>query len=471
MIKEIVQDRDHVKEVCEKAYQTIQDLQPSLNAVITFVDPEGQLSSLPEEGLLRGVPVAVKDNICTKGIRTTAGSLILSNFVPEYDAFVAKKLKEAGAVTICKASLDELTMGGTNGTPFTGQVFNPWDRTRIPGGSSGGSAALVAAGAVPMAIGSDTGDSIRKPAAWCGVIGVKPTYGRISRFGAIPYASSLDHVGYFTRSVEDACIALQALAGRDDQDMTSSYEPVPNYLEHLNSDMHGKKFAVLGNVLDGMVDEEVKELFLQRMEELRQKGAQVDVITMDQTLLRAVLPTYYVIANAEASSNHSNLDGLRFGRRVEGENMEEIMTRSRTEGFGPLIRRRFTIGSYVLQEENQEKLFRKAQKVRRLICEEFDRKMEGYDALLAPTSGEVAPLIQGGTSSDPLSDNNLVTEGHLDLENFNGYPSLSIPMGFVRGLPTGLSIATRPFEEQLMFDIALAVEECTGLKDVTAEVK
>ena len=222
MIKEIRENREAAAEVCRKAYADTQALQPKLNAVITFIDPEEQLASLPAEGLLRGVPVAVKDNCCTKGILTTAGSAILRDFVPPYDSTIVENLKKEGAVMICKTSMDELAMGGANTTAFTGPVHNPWDENRIPGGSSGGSVALVAAGAVPMAIGSDTGDSIRKPAAWCGVIGVKPTYGLISRYGCVPYASSLDTLGVITRSVEDACIALQAVAGRDSRDMTSA---------------------------------------------------------------------------------------------------------------------------------------------------------------------------------------------------------------------------------------------------------
>ena len=247
MIKEIRENRETAAEVCRKAYADTQALQPKLNAVITFIDPEEQLANLPAEGLLRGVPVAVKDNCCTKGILTTAGSAILRDFVPPYDSTIVENLKKEGAVMICKTSMDELAMGGANTTAFTGPVHNPWDENRIPGGSSGGSVALVAAGVVPMAIGSDTGDSIRKPAAWCGVIGVKPTYGLISRYGCVPYASSLDTLGVITRSVEDACIALQAVAGRDSRDMTSADVEIPDYLANLNSDMHGKKLAVLGN--------------------------------------------------------------------------------------------------------------------------------------------------------------------------------------------------------------------------------
>ena len=379
MIREIVKNRAQVEETCTKAYEKAKAYQDKLNAVITFVDPKEQLENLPEEGLMRGVPIALKDNVNTKGILTTAGSRILSNYVPIYDAAIAEKLKAAGAVVIAKASMDELAMGGTNKTAYIGPCLNPWDTSRITGGSSGGSAALVASGVVPMAIGSDTGDSVRKPASFCGIVGVKPTYGRISRYGIIPYSSSLDHVGYFTRSIEDACITLQVLAGRDDRDMTSSYREVPDYRALLNADMKGKKIAIFGNVLDAIANENTKALFFDLVEKLKEKGAIVDTFYFNEDLMKAMLPTYYLIANCEATSNHSNLDGIRFGVREAGDSMEEIMTNSRTKGFGPLIRKRFVIGSYGLFEENQDKLFRKAQKVRRKIVDELNVCLKDYD--------------------------------------------------------------------------------------------
>ena len=279
MIQEMVQDTSNIKERCYEALEKAKKLQPKLNDVITFVDPQEQLDNLPETGLMRGVPIALKDNVCTKGILTTAASNILKNYVPVYDAEIVTKLKNAGAVCIAKSSMDELAMGGTNLTANIGPAHNPYDVTRITGGSSGGSAALVASGVVPMAIGSDTGDSVRKPASYCGVVGVKPTYGRISRYGVIPYASSLDHVGYFTRSIEDACISLEVLAGRDDRDMTSSDREVPKYSALLNSDMHGKKIAILSNVVDSIKNKETVKLFNNLMEELRKRGAVVEEYT------------------------------------------------------------------------------------------------------------------------------------------------------------------------------------------------
>ena len=469
MIQEMVQDTSNIKERCYEALEKAKKLQPELNDVITFVDPQEQLDNLPETGLMRGVPIALKDNVCTKGILTTAASNILKNYVPVYDAEIVTKLKNAGAVCIAKSSMDELAMGGTNLTANIGPAHNPYDITRITGGSSGGSAALVASGVVPMAIGSDTGDSVRKPASYCGVVGVKPTYGRISRYGVIPYASSLDHVGYFTRSIEDACISLEVLAGRDDRDMTSSNREVPKYSALLNSDMHGKKIAILSNVVDSIKNKETVKLFNDLMEKLRKRGAVVEEYTFDEALMRAILPTYYLIANCEATSNHSNLDGIRFGVRKEGADMAEIMTNTRTEGFGPLIRRRFVIGSYGLFEENQERLFRKAQKVRRLIVDAMKECLKNYDCIIAPASGSIAPHIEGDYNEDQLSEDYLISENYMAMANFSGYPSMTVPMGFIEGCPIGVNLTTRAFDEETMFDIGKAIEEITGYKDLKVE--
>ena len=469
MIQEMVQDTSNIKERCYEALEKAKKLQPELNDVITFVDPQEQLDNLPETGLMRGVPIALKDNVCTKGILTTAASNILKNYVPVYDAEIVTKLKNAGAVCIAKSSMDELAMGGTNLTANIGPAHNPYDVTRITGGSSGGSAALVASGVVPMAIGSDTGDSVRKPASYCGVVGVKPTYDRISRYGVIPYASSLDHVGYFTRSIEDACISLEVLAGRDDRDMTSSNREVPKYSALLNSDMHGKKIAILSNVVDSIKNKETMKLFNDLMEELRKRGAVVEEYTFDEALMRAILPTYYLIANCEATSNHSNLDGIRFGVRKEGADMAEIMTNTRTEGFGPLIRRRFVIGSYGLFEENQERLFRKAQKVRRLIVDAMRECLKDYDCIIAPASGSIAPHIEGDYNEDQLSEDYLISENYMAMANFSGYPSMTVPMGFIEGCPIGVNLTTRAFDEETMFDIGKAIEEITGYKDLKVE--
>lgn len=460
--------RQRVEEALNKA----KALQPLLNAVVTFVNPQSQLDQLADkpETPMHGVPVVLKDNVCTRGIRTTASSKILDNYVPFYNAHIVDKLQQAGAIVIAKASMDELAMGGTNLTAASGPVYNPYDRSRMAGGSSGGSAALVASGVVPFAIGSDTGDSVRKPASFCGVLGMKPTYGRISRYGIIPYSSSLDHVGYFTRSALDAAQALKILAGRDDRDMTSSDREVPDYAAALNSDLRGRRVAVLGNVMEAIDNPQVKALFEQSVEALKQRGAEVRVIYLNEDLMKAILPAYYLIANCEATANHSNLDGIRFGVQQPGDSMEEVMIRSRTEGFGSLIRKRFVIGSYGLFVENQEKLFRQAQRVRRLIVEDVTRAMQDFNILIAPASGDVAPKLDDD-SRDQLSDGVLIAENHMIIGNFTGWPSCTVPMGMIDGLPVGLNMTSHAWDEQSLFDFAAAMEEITGLRDAVAEVK
>ena len=406
------------------------------NDVVTFVDPSEQLATMPKSGKMLGIPIALKDNVCTKGIKTTACSNILNDYVPIYDATIVKKLKDAGAITICKTNMDELAMGGTNLTSNIGACLK---------------------------------DSVRKPASYCGVVGVKPTYGRISRYGIIPYSSSLDHVGYFTRSIYDASVALEVLAGRDDLDMTSSNREVEAYSENLNSDIRGKKIAIFKNVYDSLTNEQTKEIFGKLLANLKAKGAIVEEVSFDEKLLKAILPTYYLIANCEATANHSNLDGIRFGVRKDGKDVEEIMINSRTAGFGSLIRKRFVIGSYGLFVENQEKLFRQAQRVRRLIVEEVKRCLDNYDCLIAPASNDIAPKLDDH-GRDELSNEYLIVENHMIIGNFTGYPSMTLPMGLIDGCPIGVNITCRPFDEQTMFNIGAGIEEITGLKDLKKEV-
>ena len=439
------------------AYSKLTEVNAKLNAVVTAVEPQ--------EGL---IPIVLKDNVNTKGILTTASCRILDNYVPIYNAHIVDRLKANNFNIIAKASMDELAMGGTNLSALTGPVCNPYDLERISGGSSGGSAVLVASGVVPCAIGSDTGDSVRKPASYCGVVGVKPTYGRISRYGIIPYSSSLDHVGYFTTNVEDACLMLKVLAGRDDRDMTSSYREVPDYLAALNSDVKGKKVLVFKNVIDAISNEAIRDLFDKVVADLRAKGAIIKEVTFDETLMKAILPTYYIIANAEATANHSNLSGLIYGHQEAGKDIDEIMTNSRTAGFGPWIKKRFVIGSYALFEENQERILRKAQKIRRLIVDEVNRELAQADILIAPAAKGVAPKIKE-ESTNELTNEYLIADNHMIIGNFAGLPSMTLPMGFVEGLPVGVNITANPFKEQGMFEVAKASEEGTGLAGLTKE--
>ena len=457
-----------VYEALEKA----KEAQARLNAAVTFVDPKEQLKELEAIGAdaaMYGMPVVLKDNVNTKGIRTTASSRILDNYIPVYNAHIVDKLQAAGAVVIAKASMDELGMGGTNRNAYTGPVNNAWDESRISGGSSGGSAALVAAGVVPFAIGTDTGDSVRKPAAYQGIIGMKPTYGRISRYGIIPYASSLDHVGYFTTSVQDTAVALEVLAGRDDRDMTSSNRAVEAYAANLNHDLRGKRIAVLDNVQEAVADPAIRENFDALMKKLEARGATVTHVRMDDKLMKALMPTYYIIANAEATANHSNLDGIRFGMREAGENVEDVMINTRTKGFCSYVRKRFVIGSYSLFVENQDKIFRKAQKVRRLIVEELNRVLANSDVVIASAAGTIAPLAEESKDSHLGADNN-VAENHMVLGNFSGYPSMTMPTGFAEGMPIGINMTAKAFDEQTLFNIGLAIEEETGLKGNDVEV-
>lgn len=438
--------------------ERIEVLQPKLNAVVSMMDHENT-----KEGKLAGVPVILKDNINTKGHRTTASSRILDNYVPVYNATIVDKLEEAGANFVCKASMDELGMGGTNKNAYTGAVHNPYDLDRISGGSSGGCAVLVAADAAPLAIGTDTGDSVRKPAAYNGIVGVKPTYGRISRYGIIPYASSLDHVGYFTTNVEDAALALEVLAGRDDHDMTSSMREVKNYLENLNGDLNGKTIGIFKTVMDAVEDETIKNAFNELVVKLKNAGATIKEVEMPRVYMELIPAIYKTIANAEATANHSNLDGIRFGMREDGESVDEVMTNSRTKGFSSYVRRRFMIGSYSLYDENQDKLLKKAQKVRRLIVESYAKCFEGVDGVLCIAAPTVAPLIEESDNAS-IKDNHYA-EDHMQLCNFSGYPAITLPLGKKDGLPFGVHLACRPFEEQMMFDLSKGIEDLTGLKD------
>ena len=436
--------------------------QPELNAVTEFAENPQQSA---QGGKLDGIQVALKDNVSVNGLRTTAGSMILDNYVPVYDATITKKLKDAGAVIVCKTAMDELGMGGTGLNACSGPVGNPWDLKRIPAGSSSGSAAVVAAGAVPLAIGTDTGDSIRKPAAYCGVVGVKPTYGRISRYGIIPYASSLDHVGYFTTGIEDAALALEVLAGRDDHDMTSSALPVEDYAKKLNPSLAGRKIGVLTNVAEKATPE-VKKIFDDLMAQAKAAGAEIVPVRMPDELMEFIAPVYKTIANAEATANHSNLDGLRFGVRKPGESVEEVMTNSRTAGFSSQVRERFVVGSYSLFEENQDRIFRKAQQIRRILVDAYAKLFDEAELIAAPAAPDIAPLVE-----DVL--NRLRTakdrpeEEFMQLANFSGYPSLTMPMGSKDGMPVGVNLTAKPFEEQVLFDTALGLENLTGMKGVT----
>ena len=452
--------------------ENIKKYQDKYNSFVTIID---EYKEPTNNSILSGIPYALKDNISTKGILTTASSNILKDYIPVYDATVYKKLKESGAVLAGKTVLDELAMGGTGTTGHTGVVKNPWDSSRIIGGSSSGSAAAVALGLVPFAIGSDTGDSVRKPAGFGGVVGFKPTYGRISRYGLFAFASSLDHIGILSRNVKDAAIVTDILKGQDKYDMTSLKDDNIKYEENLDNDIKGKKLFYIKEICDinNYKDTNDKILletlnnFNETIEKCRKLGFIIEEVSIDKKILNALYPTYMTISCAEATSNNANLTGIQFGPRPNENNIEDLITEARTEGFSELIKRRFVLGSYILQKENQEKLFLNAGRVRRIIVEKITELFKEYDGLIMPTSGGIAPKFED--SSDKLSDRYLLLENHLVIGNFGGFPSITIPSGFVEGMPVSINITGRIKEDSLVLNMANIIEKELGYKNQYAK--
>ncbi len=428
----------------------------------TLTEPE-------EDNLLWGIPYLAKDNFSTKDLETTASSNVLSGYKPLFDATVIKKLHEKKCVLIGKTTLDELAMGGTGTTGHKGVTYNPYDPShqRMVGGSSCGSAAAVAAGIVPFALGSDTGDSVRKPASYAGLVGMKPTWGRISRYGLFPFAPSLDHVGFFTRSADDNAIVLSALAGRDDMDSTSSTKPVDDYAAATPANLSGKRIAVIQEIVDSVTNPDLKASFDRSIAALKEAGAVVDFVTFGLPELQAIYPTYIVISCAEATSNDANLDGIKFGPFRGGKTYQEVMSNARTAGFSELIKRRFVIGSFALMRENQDVLFLRAQKVRAKIVAKVNEILENHDVIYVPAAPGVAPMI--ASSSDKLSNEYLIADNHLALGNFAGLPSITLPLTLIHGLPVGINFMGRAFEEKELLSIAEAFEQISGLSGLSTQ--
>ncbi len=453
------------EELFNEANQLAHKYQATYNSFVTICD---KCKIKKRTSPLAGIPYALKDNISTSNILTTASSNILKNYVPVYDATVYKKLKNAGAVLVGKTVLDELAMGGTGTTGHTGIVRNPYDVTREIGGSSAGSAAAVSLGIVPFALGSDTGDSIRKPAAFGGVVGFKPTYGLVSRYGLFAFASSLDHVGCFARSVKDVATVINTIKGYDIHDMTT-YQDDSDLLENIDEPLAGKKLFYIKEIVDRSLydtdDKELMELldnFYSLLERLKTRGVEVVEVSIDKALLEAIYPTYMTISCAEATSNNSNLTGIAFGNRVNKDDVNSLIIATRTEGFSELIKRRFVLGSYILQKENQEKLYLNACRVRRLLVEKLTELFTTYDGLILPCSGGAAPKFSDAT--DKLSDKYLLLENHMALGNFGGFPSITIPSGFVSDCPIGINITSGIKEDKKVLNIANEIEKLTGLK-------
>ena len=436
----------------------------ALEFAATLVEPE-------EDNLLWGIPYACKDNFSTKGIPTTASSNILEGYVPLFDATVVKKLAEKKAVLIGKTTLDELAMGGTGTTGHKGTTFNPYDpdHKHLIGGSSCGSAVAVAAGIVPFAIGSDTGDSVRKPASYGGLVGMKPTWGRISRYGLFCFAPSLDHVAYFTRSVEDSAMLLNALAGRDEMDSTSSFQPMDNYASGLDNELKGKRIAIVNGILDTIRNKKLISAFQKSVDQLILAGACIDYVDFPTELLHAIYPTYIVISCAEATSSNANLDGIKFGPYRGGATYQEVMSNARTKGFSELIKRRFVIGSFALMSENREELFERAQKARARIVQVTNQILADHDAIYLPASPSTAPVVGG--SSDQLSDERLIADNYLQIGNFAGLPSITLPLTMLDGYPIGVNLTGKAFDEKNLFGIAKSVERITGLEGLDVNVR
>ena len=404
---------------------------------------------------LAGVPIAVKDVFATKDVRTTAGSKILANFVSPYDATVVARLEEAGAIILGKTNCDEFAMGSSNENSGFYPVHNPRDHTRVPGGSSGGSAAVVAAGTAVASIGSDTGGSIRQPAAFCGVVGLKPTYGRVSRYGLIAFASSLDHVGPFGKSVKDAALMLQYMAGREPLDSTSADVPVPNYLDQIEQPVRGLRIGVPEEYFGEGLDPEVRRAVEAGIEELAKAGCEIVPISLPNT--KYAIPTYYVVATAEASSNLARYDGVRYGARAtDGKILAEMYRRTRDAGFGAEVKRRIMLGTYVLSAGYYDAYYLKAQRVRRLLAGDFHQAFAKVDAIVTPTTPTAAFKL-GEKTDDPLAM--YLADIFTVTANLAGIPGISIPCGNSKeGLPIGMQIFGKHFDEPMVLRVGHAAE-------------
>lgn len=456
---------DLVEESLKRAHQ----LQESSNAFVTILDQQARAIANEldkqeiDKNLFFGIPIAIKDNFSTKDILSSGSSNILNNYVPIFESQATDLLKKAHSINIAKTVLDELAMGGSGCSGNTGIVKNPLDSRRLIGGSSAGSCAAVVANVVPFALGSDTGDSIRKPASFGGIVGFKPTWGRISRYGLYPFAPSLDTVGFFTRNVKDSAYAFDILNGYDTKDMTSSTKEKEQIYPFIDGNVSGKKIAVLKEIYQTISDPIVKEKFDQFIKQCQSIGLQVDLVSINKKLYDTIYATYMVLSCAEATSNNANLDGINFGNTQDGNSIDEVVINTRTKGFSELIKRRFILGSYILSKENQEKMFIKAKKIRRLIVNDILRILGTYDVIMLPASGNVAPLIEGD-NVDRLSDEYLLLENHMAIGNFGGLPSITIPCIQKDGLPIGMNLTGKPYQDKEVFNIAYAMEQMLGGK-------
>ena len=449
----------------EKTLDNAERLNGTLNSFLSIERDSAaararELDATNERGPLHGVAIAVKDNICTKGLQTTCGSQILHNYKAQYDATAISRLNDAGAVIVGKTNMDEFAMGSSNETSAFGNVKNPWDITRVPGGSSGGSAAAVASGVVRAALGSETGGSVRQPASLCGVVGFKPTYGRISRYGLVAFASSLDNIGIFGQTCRDVADVLNVIAGRDHCDSTSADVPVSDYSATLNDDIEGKKIGVPRALFSEGLDDEVRELVERSIDDFRTLGA--EIVDIELPHAKYGIAVYYIIATAEASSNLARYDGVRYGFRAEeADQLRKMYFKTREEGFGAEVKRRIMLGTYVLSSGYYDAYYSKAQKVRTLVKQDYAWAFSKCDAILTPTSPSVAFKI-GEKSDDPLAM--YLNDIYTVSANLAGVPGISVPCGLSKsGLPVGTQLIGNYWSEASLLNLAHTYESAFPL--------
>ncbi|WP_421383018.1 Asp-tRNA(Asn)/Glu-tRNA(Gln) amidotransferase subunit GatA [Bacillus salacetis] len=467
-LHELMQKKEvSVSDLVDESYKRIGEVEGKVKAFLTL-DEENARAKAKEldnkigtdeaKGLLFGMPIGVKDNIVTKGLRTTCASKILENFNPIYDATVVNKLRDAETITIGKLNMDEFAMGSSTENSAFQKTSNPWNLETVPGGSSGGSAASVAAGEVPFSLGSDTGGSIRQPAAFTGTVGLKPTYGRVSRFGLVAFGSSLDQIGPITRNVEDNAYLLQAIAGVDENDTTSANVEVPNYASALTGDVKGLRIAVPKEYLAEGVGEEARQSVMAALKLLESMGATVDEVSLPHS--KYGVATYYILASSEASSNLSRFDGIRYGYRTpNAENLLDLYKKTRAEGFGDEVKRRIMLGTFALSSGFYDAYYKKGQQARTLIKKDFEDVFENYDVIIGPTTPTPAFKI-GEKIDDPLT---MYANDILTIPvNLAGVPGISVPCGFSKeGLPLGLQIIGKHFDESTIYRVAHAYEQAT----------
>lgn len=466
--KKIKEKSVSIKEVLDSVYSRIDSVDNKIGAYITLTKENAykkaemlqeRLDDGEDIGVLGGVPIGIKDNICTNGVKTTCASRMLEDFVPFYDATVIEKLEKSGAIILGKLNMDEFAMGSSTETSYIKKTKNPWDTARVPGGSSGGSAAAVAADMAFATLGTDTGGSIRQPASFCGVVGLKPTYGLVSRYGVVAFASSLDQVGPITKSVEDAAIMLNVIAGHDKKDTTSAKLESVDYKEGLVNDIKGKKIGILSDFVEEGVNAEVKNAYKEAIKTLENAGASIVNISLDY--IKYSLPTYYIIATAEASSNLGRYDGIRYGHRaLEFNDLDELYVKSRTEGFGEEVKRRILLGTYVLSSGYYDAYYKRAQKVRTLIINDFKEAFKKCDAIVIPTTPNTAFKF-GEKTKNPIEM--YLEDIYTVPVNIAGLPGISVPSGSDKnGMPIGMQFISKAFDEKNLLQIAYTFEQNTN---------